>query len=497
MPVPSPRNKILPARGNFADLSTNVASLLDGEICYAVDQDQYYQNEGGTLVSVGANKAQGALADTAVQPGDNVSDLTNDANYIAEAPQDGTQYARNNGAWEAVAAAELADGSVTPAKLSTGGPSWDTSGNLEVQGANIYKLGNSGIGFGGNTLFGVDTTGAITSGVNLGSASTPFGSATFAGQIDITGQGGFTGYGWAFANNGGLSNKTPSGPTVTIANDGTASFSTITADATGGQVTSEYNLVTKTRSASLGLFLGSTNANDAQVSNSAASITNEGSGYFKLGVNIGEASTNTTGQLAFIANTGWGPRIQQSPTSINALGIFTNNYEHFRFTSTGAFQVQSASSIDTLYLSSPDLPGTSISLIRGLYQANNGPGSGTDCFFVFNNGDVRNVNNSYAAISDKTLKENIVPAVSQWDNVRDIEIVNYNFKEETNYPTHKQIGVIAQQVEEVSPGLVDTNEDGLKAVNYSVLNVKAIKALQEAMARIETLEAEVAALKQA
>ena len=90
MPVPSPRNKILPARGNFADLSANVASLLDGEICYAIDQDQYYQNEGGTLVSVGATKAQGALADTAVQPGDNVSDLTNDAGYItlAEVPGD-------------------------------------------------------------------------------------------------------------------------------------------------------------------------------------------------------------------------------------------------------------------------------------------------------------------------------------------------------------------------------------------------------------------------
>ena len=91
MPVPSPRNKILPARGNFADLSANVASLLDGEICYAIDQDQYYQNEGGTLISVGATKAQGLLADTSVQPGDNVSDLTNDAGYItiAEVPDTG------------------------------------------------------------------------------------------------------------------------------------------------------------------------------------------------------------------------------------------------------------------------------------------------------------------------------------------------------------------------------------------------------------------------
>ena len=90
MPVPSPRNKILPARGNYADLAAEVASIADGEICYAVDQDQYYQNESGTLVAVGATKAQGLLADSAVQPGDNVSELVNDAGYItlAEVPAD-------------------------------------------------------------------------------------------------------------------------------------------------------------------------------------------------------------------------------------------------------------------------------------------------------------------------------------------------------------------------------------------------------------------------
>jgi len=84
MPVPSPRNKILPARGNYSDLNANVASILDGEICYAIDQDQYYQNEGGTLVAVGATKAQGTLADSATQPGDNISTLTNDAGYITD-----------------------------------------------------------------------------------------------------------------------------------------------------------------------------------------------------------------------------------------------------------------------------------------------------------------------------------------------------------------------------------------------------------------------------
>ncbi len=65
--------------------------------------------------------------------------------------------------------------------------------------------------------------------------------------------------------------------------------------------------------------------------------------------------------------------------------------------------------------------------------------------------------------------------------------------------------MVAQELEEVSPGLVETTEDditygdgiegGVKTVKYSVLYMKAIKALQEAMERIETLETEVAALK--
>ena len=36
---------------------------------------------------------------------------------------------------------------------------------------------------------------------------------------------------------------------------------------------------------------------------------------------------------------------------------------------------------------------------------------------------------------------------------------------------------------------------GTKTVEYSVLYMKAVKALQEAMTRIETLEAKVAALE--
>jgi len=113
-------------------------------------------------------------------------------------------------------------------------------------------------------------------------------------------------------------------------------------------------------------------------------------------------------------------------------------------------------------------------------------------------GDVANANNSYGSTSDSKLKENIVDASSQWSDIKNLQVRNYNFTEASGYPTHTQIGLIAQEVETVSPGLVnnkpDVDEDGndlgtvTKSVRYSVLYMKAVKALQEAQTRIETLE---------
>jgi hypothetical protein len=126
---------------------------------------------------------------------------------------------------------------------------------------------------------------------------------------------------------------------------------------------------------------------------------------------------------------------------------------------------------------------------------------------IYGNGNIQNVNNSYGSLSDIKLKENIVDTGSQWADLKALQVRKYNFKEETGHQTHTQIGLVAQEVELVSPGLVyespDRDVDGndlgtvTKSVNYSVLYIKAVKALQEAMERIETLEAKVAALESA
>jgi len=118
-------------------------------------------------------------------------------------------------------------------------------------------------------------------------------------------------------------------------------------------------------------------------------------------------------------------------------------------------------------------------------------------------GDWENINNSYGAISDIKLKQDISLASSQWDDIKAIgKIVSkYRLKSQVKEDpnAHYHIGVIAQKLEKISPGLVrDTpDEDGetTKAVKSSVLYMKGIKALGEALERIEILEAEVIELK--
>ena len=135
-------------------------------------------------------------------------------------------------------------------------------------------------------------------------------------------------------------------------------------------------------------------------------------------------------------------------------------------------------------------------------------GSSTRRFIVYANGDVENQNQSYGQLSDIKLKENVVDANSQWNDIKQLKVKNFNFKNDST--KLKQIGLIAQEAEIVCPGLVyervDQEEDAVtgeikdkgtttKGLKYSVLYMKAIKALQEAMTRIETLEAKVEALE--
>lgn len=191
--------------------------------------------------------------------------------------------------------------------------------------------------------------------------------------------------------------------------------------------------------------------------------------------------------------------------------IVNNGLDQFTFTSDNRIQSHTrlfSNDALTEGQSGFDLPtsglikfGRSVAAATTMFQVFGDDGR----FQLKGDGDAQNTNNSYGGLSDSKLKENIVDANSQWEDIKAIRVRNYNFKPTTRYVTHRQIGVVAQELELVCPNLVmdnideDANGNDLgtvtKSVNYSVLYMKAVKALQESMLRIETLESKVAALE--
>jgi len=120
--------------------------------------------------------------------------------------------------------------------------------------------------------------------------------------------------------------------------------------------------------------------------------------------------------------------------------------------------------------------------------------SGTNKLIIYANGNVENMMNSYGGLSDSRLKENIEDATPKLDDLMKVKIKNFNLKGNDV----KQIGVIAQDLEQIFPGMVDNvkkpdSEDNTlyKSVKYSVFVPMLIKAIQELKAEIETLKTQI------
>jgi hypothetical protein len=113
---------------------------------------------------------------------------------------------------------------------------------------------------------------------------------------------------------------------------------------------------------------------------------------------------------------------------------------------------------------------------------------------VWSNGNVVNKNNSYGAISDKKFKTGIRDATPQLDDIKAVRFRKYKLKSDGKNAT-EHLGVIAQEIEKVSPGLVSVDGNGTKSVNYSILYLKAVKALQELAAIVEAQDKRIKAME--
>ena len=151
--------------------------------------------------------------------------------------------------------------------------------------------------------------------------------------------------------------------------------------------------------------------------------------------------------------------------------------------------------------------GTGMYFFQGVSSATSDGSTGTQNIIIYNNGNIQNTNNSYGSLSDAKLKKDVVRSGSQWDDVKALAQLVSKFTLIDDVNQTRQIGWVAQDVRPISPGLVYETPDfemdsegkmvetGTVTLNiqHSVANMKAFKALGEALERIEQLEARLAA----
>jgi len=302
-----------------------------------------------------------------------------------------------------------------------------------------------------------------------------------------------------------------------------------------------FNADTSAADLGTGLHVKTGDSGVTSANTSSDELIIEGSGTAGLGIltgsggngviDFGDSADNNIGriiynhtdnELQFIANASERMRVTSDGStkiSKNGVAFEAGAYHQILGSGSNSYELKilnKASSPASQYItevsfanSSPDGSGAKFFQMRD---------STTARVNINSDGDLQNHDNSYGAISDERIKQNIVDAGSQWEDIKNIRVRKYKKKDdvlqygESNAPL--ELGVISQELESVSPGLIKedapdsshaqlhddfagNNPQNVKYVKYSILYMKAIKALQEAQTRIETLEAKVTALENA
>ena len=221
------------------------------------------------------------------------------------------------------------------------------------------------------------------------------------------------------------------------------------------------------------------------------------------------SATDSSGRINFGDSGDANIGVIQYEHDGNDMVFKTNAEEAVRIHSNQSLTVRSSSTMNALI--SANGGGMVTNAVLGKVSNDNyycfvgQNNSGTNTFIVYGNGNVQSATNSYGSTSDEKLKENIEDSGSQWDDIKAVKVKKFSLKKDKQSKAN-MIGVIAQDLEESNMGgLVKDNPDFdenmkdlgtvTKSVKYSILYMKAVKALQEAMTRIETLEAKVAKLE--
>jgi hypothetical protein len=194
---------------------------------------------------------------------------------------------------------------------------------------------------------------------------------------------------------------------------------------------------------------------------------------------------DSTGNLLVGATSGVGSvgRVQSIQTNPSAAGLSVD-------VTNASFDYK------VIYLNTTRAASTGFDFIQATTSS-----YGTIQFRIRGDGNMYNANGVYSTTSDIKLKENIVDATPKLEKLNQVRVVNYNLKD----AELKQIGFIAQELEQVFPSLVEDNIDKdvsgndlgtvTKSVKLTVFIPILVKAIQEQQAIITDLKSRIEALE--
>jgi hypothetical protein len=169
-------------------------------------------------------------------------------------------------------------------------------------------------------------------------------------------------------------------------------------------------------------------------------------------------------------------------TSANYIGLKTT------FQSGGNdYMILSGKSDGNTYVSAKD--GNSVEIRGGGNNSNNALSVPDDSYMLATTSAFRVTGDVIAYYSsDRELKNNLLPITGALEKVKGIGGYSFDWNEKQDVYKGRDVGVIAQEVEEVLPEIVTTRENGYKAVKYEKIVPLLIEAIKEQQTQIEDLK---------
>ena len=342
-----------------------------------------------------------------------------------------------------------------------------------VSGAQISGGTVSGVAITGNTITGGTVSGSLVSGGTVTGALVSGGTVSGALVSGGTVSGGYITGGTVNAavyTGGSISSSTFTGGT--IAGNITATGTVTGAIITGGTV--------------------------------QASVVQSSGGNSRIGIRDNVPLPFATSDAIEFFGGGSSKAQVAYNNGVSAFVIYSDNIALIDYNNAGTALVEISGDLNVIGTATAKTvrPTANLIVFQGyrttttagdviMRLQSNVTNTGEAKFEVDADGDVKSRTNSYAGFSDARYKDNITPARDYLDDLREIEVVTFNWQGSDQ----KLLGVTAQQIQTIFPSMVAEDEDGTLSVRYSVFVPMLVTAVQSLADQVDDLRARIEALE--